>query len=382
MKKGGLAIGSSLVLLTSAFGQDAYDSIQVDGIWRTYMTHLPAGYDPGTSYPLVLGFHGGQQAATSALGWAAFAFQSELSEKADSEGFIVVYPEGRVFNQNRSWNAGACCPPAMNQNVDDVGFVDRLLDTLREQYPIDTTRVYATGSSNGGMLCYRLACELGHRFAAIAPNACSQMYASCAPTNKIPIISFHSKVDPIVPFSGGPGGAPPLTNIVFPSQDSILQFWSLWNECQTIDTVINGNGTGYDLIKAQDCACEVEVHQIATTDGGHSWPGGNPNNNPVSTQVSATDLLWSFFLDHTLGCLSTGAEEASSSEAALVVIPNPFTSTLQVANAPIAELHVLTDLLGQVIWLGPNIGQADLSGLSNGLYFLRIGNRSRRIMKQ
>jgi poly(3-hydroxybutyrate) depolymerase len=195
----------------------------------------------------------------------------------------VVYPEGRVIDQNCSWNAGACCPPALKQNMDDVGFVDRLLDAPREQYTIDTTRVYATGSSNGGMLCYRLACELGHRFAAMAPNACSQTYASCAPTNKIPIISFHSKVDPIVPFSGGPGGAPPLTNIVFPSLESILQFWSLWNACQTIDTVINGNGTGYDLIRAQDHACEVEVHQIATTDGGHSWPGRDPNNNPVST---------------------------------------------------------------------------------------------------
>jgi hypothetical protein len=68
LKKGGLAIGSSFVLLTCAFGQDTCDSIQVSGTWRTYMTHPPAGYDPGTSYPMVLGFHGGQQAATRAHG--------------------------------------------------------------------------------------------------------------------------------------------------------------------------------------------------------------------------------------------------------------------------------------------------------------------------
>ena len=295
---------------------------------------------------------------------------------------MVVYPEGLVFNQNRSWNAGNCCPPAMNQNVDDVRFIDNLLDTLFSNYPIDTTRVYATGSSNGGMLCYRLACELSFRLAAIAPNCCSQMYYPCSPTNNIPIISFHSKVDPIVFYDGGMGGAPPLTTINFPSQDSTLNVWTQKNNCQTRDTIINGNGTNYDFIKIHNCSCNVEIHHYATTDGSHSWPGGNPNNNPVSTQISATDLLWSFFQNYTLDCITTGDENTIETNFKITVFPNPFSNKINLTNSTLYENAVLIDCLGQVILKGKDIEHQDFSSLAGGLYFLRIDNIYLKIVKQ
>ena len=383
MKRILLLICLNFIMLTCCFGQtDIYDSINVGNVWRKYNIHLPLGYSSNTNYPLILGFHGGQQAATSSQGWTVFAYQSKLSEKADSSGFIVVYPEGRVFNQNRSWNAGNCCPPAMNQNVDDVGFIDNLLDTLFSNYPIDTTRVYATGSSNGGMLCYRLACELSHRFAAIAPNACSQMYFPCNPTNKIPIINFHSKVDPIVFYNGGMGGAPPLTTIFFPSQDSTMNIWSQKNNCQSRDTIINGNGTNYDFIKIHNCSCNVEIHHYATTDGSHSWPGGNPNNNPVSSQISATDLLWSFFQNYTLGCLTTGINDLNETKEAIKAFPNPFSDKINLTNTTGKEHFTLYNYFGQVMWTGKYIEQRDFSELTRGLYFLKIDDRTIKLIKE
>ena len=94
MKRTSLLIILNFIILTSALGQaDIYDSVFVGNVWRTYNIHLPIGYNSNTKYPLILGFHGGQQAATSSLGWTVFAYQSKLSEKADSSGFIVVYPE-------------------------------------------------------------------------------------------------------------------------------------------------------------------------------------------------------------------------------------------------------------------------------------------------
>lgn len=361
---------------------EIYDSIYVGGYWRKYNTHLPLGYNPDSNYPLVIGFHGGQQAATSAQGWTVFAYQSKLSEKADSSSFIVVYPEGLVFNQNRSWNAGNCCPPAMNQVVNDVGFIDAMLNKLFNDYSIDTTRVYATGSSNGGMMCYRLACELSHKIAAIAPNACSQMYYPCNPSNKIPVISFHSKVDPIVLYTGGMGGAPPLTTIYFPGQDSTMDFWSQKNNCQTRDTIINGNGANYEFIKIHNCSCNVEIHHYATTDGSHSWPGGNPNNNPVSTQISATDLLWSFFQNYTLNCLTTGIENTNETNAKIVAFPNPFSNTINLTNKAGKGECTLINCLGQVIWTGKNIEQKDFSGLSSGIYFLKVDDRTIKLLKR
>jgi polyhydroxybutyrate depolymerase len=232
------------------------------------------------------------------------------------------------------------------------------------------------------MMSYRLACELGHRIAAIAPNACSQMYYPCNPSNKIPIISFHSKVDPIVPYTGGMGGAPPLTTIYFPSQDSTMTLWSQKNNCQSRDTIIDGNGTNYDFIKIHGCSCNVEIHHYATTDGSHSWPGGNPNNNPVSTQISATDLLWSFFQNYTLGCLTTGIQDLNENDFQKTVYPNPFTNKINLTNTTGKEHFTLFNYFNQVVWSGKSIEKQDFSELTGGLYFLKVDNRTIKLVKQ
>lgn len=357
--------------------QDIYDSIYVDGNWRTFNIHLPNGYNAAIDYPLVLGFHGGQQAANSSLGWTVFAFQSKLSQKADSSGFIVVYPEGLVYNQNRTWNAGDCCMPAMNQGYDDVAFVDALLDTLFDNYSVDTNRVYATGSSNGGMLCYRLACELSQRFAAIAPNACSQMYSPCNPVNKVPVISFHSKADPIVFYNGGFGGNPILANIFFPSQDSTIKIWSTVNNCQSRDTIVNGNGTNYDFIKIHNCDCNLELHHYATTDGSHSWPGGNPNNNPVSAQISATDLLWDFFQNYSLGC-SINTAVLDIDKENFMLYPNPVRDRIYVKSIDSESVNYkIISIEGRRVLNGvlSADGYIDVSILNSGMYNIIIFNK-------
>ena len=90
------------------------------------MLHLPIGYNGSSDIPLIVAMHGGFGNAYS------IENQSQLSVKADAENFIVVYPEGvtgGVFNIS-SWNAGWCCGYASSSNVDDVGFIDALLDTL------------------------------------------------------------------------------------------------------------------------------------------------------------------------------------------------------------------------------------------------------------
>ncbi|MBU3715331.1 MAG: phospholipase [Ferruginibacter sp.] len=301
MKKLILFSYTLLAFLNSLKSQDIYDSVYFKNRWRTFMTHLPSGYSPDSKYPLVLCFHGGQNGATqSQLGWRAIAYMSKLNQKSDSAKFILVYPEGTVINNIRTWNAGACCPPAMNYNIDDVGFTNNMLDSLFEKYSIDTTRVYAAGSSNGAMLCFRLACELSNRIAAIATISATQAFFPCNPLRKMPIINIHSKVDDAVPYNGGVGVGPSGVNFI--SQDSTMKIWKYINQCVINDTIVNGRDTNYTHIRIHNGICNTEFHQFATSDGGHSWPGGNPNNNPVSYQINATDLLWSFFQHYRLDC--------------------------------------------------------------------------------
>src|SRR5437762_44127 len=81
---------------------------------------------------------------------------------ADTAGFIVAYPDAI----NNKWDIIFSHSP-----IDDVGFINALVDTLMARYHIDTTRVYATGMSMGGFMTYRVGCELAERFAAIASVA-------------------------------------------------------------------------------------------------------------------------------------------------------------------------------------------------------------------
>ena len=140
---------------------DYHVTLTYQGLARSYVLHVPPQYDGNTSLPLVIALHYlGVDAET-------FANVSHLNEKADAEGFFVVYPQGL----NNSWNAGSCCGSSSQQKVDDAGFIKAILVQLKSQLPVNDSRVYAIGVSNGGMLAYSLACDFPEDFAAIASIA-------------------------------------------------------------------------------------------------------------------------------------------------------------------------------------------------------------------
>ncbi len=91
--------------------------------------------------------HGGGEAATQ------FESSCLLTAKANAAGFIVVYPDGVQSNGLLgAWtcNAGICCDYAVEQNIDDVHFIEVLLDSLLSNFKVNPKKVYATGHSNGG----------------------------------------------------------------------------------------------------------------------------------------------------------------------------------------------------------------------------------------
>jgi polyhydroxybutyrate depolymerase len=140
-----------------------------------------------------------------------FEEQSLLSEKSDAAGFIVVYPNGTGYllaPNLRFWNAGSCCGYPTEKDIDDVGFISNLIDSLLDDYNIAENRVYTTGISNGAQISYRLACETPEKIAAIAPVAGSLQFLNCTPIQPMPVIHFHSKLDSNVPYLGGVGNGP------------------------------------------------------------------------------------------------------------------------------------------------------------------------------
>lgn len=317
---------------------------------------------------LVIAMHGGFGSANNIQN------QSQLSLKADTANFIVVYPEGVQGGalNIRTWNAGWCCGYASNNNIDDVGFIDQLIDTMLARYNIDSTRIYATGMSNGGFMSYRLACELSHRIAAIAPVAASMSVTSCSPVRSVPIISFHSYQDSNVPYEGGVGTGP--SNHYNAPQDSVIDAWAQMNTCQSLRDTIH-QGSDFTEIHWMDCGCSSEIIQLVTEDGGHSWPGGNSTvvGDPTSQVVDANYRMWEFFQEHSLECPST-ASIPDNTRNSTFPHPNPVESTLIIPEFYIGQPAAITDDLGRVYWTGQLTNQLNLNHLQQGRYYLVLQN--------
>ncbi len=161
-----------LVLILLAFLQlqakSQYDTLVFDGEERYYHTFFPSQYSSTQEFPMILALHGGIGNGEQLEG------QSQLSVLGEEEGIVVVYPEGfKNMLGIRTWNGGVCCGTAVNNDVDDVGFLSELIEYMIENYSIDSDRIYVRGLSNGGYMTYRLACEIPHKIAGIAPIACS-----------------------------------------------------------------------------------------------------------------------------------------------------------------------------------------------------------------
>ena len=364
----------NVVLLLSAnlvFAQsNIYDSIPFGGRWRTFMTHLPQGYSNQKKYPLVLAFHGG-----SPLGYQSIQYQSRLSDKADSSGFIVVYPEGVKIAGNRTWNAGGCCAPATTLNIDDVGFVSSLLNNLFRTRSIDTTKVYATGFSNGALLSYKLANQLTKRFAAIAIVEGDFVSYPWQPSRAIPIISFHSYLDQNVKYYGGVTIG--NTGTYFPPQDSMFNIISSNYECSVRKQTLFHDSNKYDHFKYSSCACSAVIEQFVSYDGEHSWPGGlSLSGVAVSNQFSATYLMWEFFKQYTTSCSVTDIKEGTTHSKLKV-----YTSKAHLRiflPDDIYSISIYNQIGIKIMSFVNNSNQVEISDskLSNGVYYVKASNEN------
>jgi polyhydroxybutyrate depolymerase len=356
-----------LFLCLTFFANAQYDSITVDGINRTYLLHLPTAYSLNKAFPLVIALHGGTGSAYNIQN------QSQLSVKANQESFIVVYPEGikgGALNV-RTWNAGWCCGYASESKVDDIGFISNLLDTLINNYNIDTTRIYATGMSNGGFMTYRIGCELSNRIAAIAPVAASMSLNDCQPSRAMPIIHFHSYLDTNVPYLGGIGDG--ISGHYNPPVDSVLNAWALLNQCMVNNDTLVDNDQ-FTFTRWTSCNDGIEIQFYITHDGGHSWPGGNQTStgDPVSAYIDATDLMWDFFQKYTIAGPVNNITEADFNEFKLYPNPAIGVVTIKMPNS-ISEFRVAVfNQMGQLVLMVSNQKSIHLEKFPRGLYYIAV----------
>lgn len=260
---------------------------------RQYMVHVPKQYNPQQATPLVLSLHGGG----GNMRYQATEEYYHLISKSEQAGFIAVFPNG--YSRLRSgklatWNAGICCGKARDTQSDDVGFIKRVVAEMKTKANIDPKRVYANGMSNGGMMSYRLACELSDTFSAIAAVAGSDGTQYCRPAKPVSIMHIHALDDDRVLFDGG-SGVKSQTYADFVSVPETIQKWVSLNTCNsTPQRVLEVKGAYCELY--QGCQQHAQVKLCVTGTGGHAWPGGSKvRGGAGTTAINANDLIWDFY---------------------------------------------------------------------------------------
>jgi polyhydroxybutyrate depolymerase len=286
---------------------DTLRKLEVDGRTRSYYVHIPPKSDPLRPKPVVLALHG---AATNG---PIMAMSTGISRKADLDGFVAVYPNGTGKGELLLvWNAGGFGGRTAERMPDDVKFIDALLDDLATVVNIDSRRIYATGMSNGGMMCYRLAAELSHPLAAIAPVAGTMTTASFQARRPVPVLHVHGTQDKLVPWNGA--GKTEARFLAFRSVDETIAYWVKADGCPPTPEIVElpdaqNDGTTVRRLVYGPGQLGSEVILCEVREGGHTWPG---RAWPIAWlgktchDISATDQIWDFFQKHPLPVTQAG----------------------------------------------------------------------------
>jgi polyhydroxybutyrate depolymerase len=163
---------------------------------RTYYLNVSANYSKETPAPLILAFHSRTTNAKELLR------STSILEFVNDMGFVLATINGAV-HEFSSWNAGTCCTPATDFKEDDVELSSLIIDSLSSTYSIDPNRIWAIGHSNGGMMAYRLACDLSDKISGVAIVGGALMDDSCTPEKPVSIMHIHGDLDETIPFTGG-----------------------------------------------------------------------------------------------------------------------------------------------------------------------------------
>lgn len=367
-----------LLMLLPFYGmsqQTINASITHDGMQRDYIIYVPANYTGNDAVPLVLNYHGYTSNANEQMWYGDFR------AIADTAGFIVVHPEGTVYQGSTHWNVGGW---TIGSTVDDVGFTSALLDSLHQQYNIDVNRTYATGMSNGGFMSFLLACQLSDRIAAIASVTGSmtpQTTSACNPQRPVAILQIHGTQDGTVPY-GGDTWTEPVTDAV--------DWWVTHNNCDATPTVaalpdVNTNdGSTVEHFIYANGDNNVTSEHMKVTGGDHTWPGTAFVIAGTNLDIDASVEIWKFFMRHELSPVSSTAD-LGENQFDIAVYPNPTDAYITIeSNIAEPTEFVLYSALGAEVQnsvLSGQNQQIDISELTPNVYFLRIGSQILKVIK-
>ncbi|MCP2507777.1 MAG: hypothetical protein NLN64_05755 [Candidatus Thalassarchaeaceae archaeon] len=288
-----------------------YTCINHDNISRCWQTHIPDNLPINSSVPLIIDLHGFGSDSTE------HRKLSDFNTIADEYGAIVVYPDG-VTNQNswdteanQGWNAGWCCAdPAIN-DVDDVGFIEQMVEIAILKHNIDSTRIYLSGWSNGCAMAQRMAMDSSHIFAAVGCMSFYLVSDENANYSPIPIMEVHGFLDQIVlyessilsvPFNQGSWTDP---EAIETGAIENMYEWGEYNGCSGDLNTFELNAL-YSIQGFDNCTNGTEVRLMTIYAAQHNPYAKNLDRGPISSIFQGTQglvqssfIVWDFISQYS-----------------------------------------------------------------------------------
>lgn len=274
------------------------DSMSYDGLQRKYMYYIPSGIENIGKVPVVFFLHG--MGASAQIGVNVLGPQYHA--RAERDKAIVIYPEAT----SKHWNdkLGGSYPPT--DNIDDVGYLSSLIDLFIRDFKADPNRIYFSGSSNGGMMTYRLSCDIPEKIRAIAPfvSTISQTVAKeFAQAKPIPIIITSGTADSVIKWAGGPIKVTRTPSIL--SGDENVAYWVGRNGVKKkakITHLLDVEPGDHSTVEIQHFKGKNDVILYKIIGGAHTHPTlrtpGKPLVKGLNMDYNSFERVWDFMMSY------------------------------------------------------------------------------------
>ena len=267
-----------------------YCSLNLNGFRREFFVYLPSSYsEDGDAFPVLLSLHGGGD-------YAEFNMQyTNFSANAESDSFIAIFPQGYFYGNKATtgWNTEG-------DGIDDVVFIERIIDWIGGTHNVELKEVYVAGFSNGGFMAYHLACNLSEKIAAIASVAGlmgNHTYETCSPVHPMPIMHIHGQRDGIIPLSGSVNFVPLEETQV---SSGVVALWQDFNGCESFfqENLPSNGGLNIGIeSKYTNCLNDTEIIYTILSSQKHEWFGGSKVDYD---SFDSTEVIWNFLRNYDI----------------------------------------------------------------------------------
>ena len=344
------------------------------GLTRSYRVYQSSNYNPANPASLLIALHGLGDNMTNFSGIGFHLI-------ADTANIICIYPQAVTdVYAGTAWNSMAGTMGYYpNSTVNDIGFLNALMDTAIANYSINIQRIYLCGFSMGGFMTERMALQSNTRIAAFGSmsGTIGNGITTYNPGHHVPIAHFHGTADGTVAFTGNSYGLDP---------DSLINFWVGNNSCSTTPITYSYPNTGTDTI-------HVDRYEYSNGDPQSDvWffkMHGADHTVLYQPTSDITEIyeLWLFFTRHKL--VGAGIKDQSDFSSTIQVFPNPTNDRITISgmngNYSGKTSISVYNLQGQLLLqqsANQETVEINLNSLAKGMYVLKLNSSNNYVVKR